>query len=74
LHPTDYARLDEWTTRITEWINKGLERLYFFVHTPEEALCPELAYYFIQELNKKAGTNIRPPKPLIDRSQQDLFG
>lgn len=74
LHPTDYSRLDEWTTRITEWINKGLERLYFFVHTPEKALCPELAYYFIQELNKKAGTNIRPPKPLIDRSQQDLFG
>lgn len=74
LHPTDYTRLDTWTTRITEWIDKGLERLYFFVHTPEKALCPELACYFIQELNKKAGTLLRPPKPLIDRSQQGLFG
>lgn len=74
LHPSDYARLDEWTTRITHWIEQGLEKLYFFVHTPEKSLSPELAYYFIQELNKKAGTTIRPPKPLIDRSQPDLFG
>lgn len=74
LHPTDYSRLDEWTTRISRWIENGLEKLYFFVHTPEKALSPELAYYFIQELNKKAGTKISPPKPLIDRSQQDLFG
>mgnify|MGYP000275827070 CR=1 FL=1 len=74
LHPSDYMRLDEWTTRITQWIENGLEKLYFFVHTPEKALSPELAYYFIQELNKKAGTTIKSPKPLIDRTQRDLFG
>jgi uncharacterized protein YecE (DUF72 family) len=74
LHPSDFARLDDWTTRITQWIEQGLEKLYFFVHTPEKALSPELAYYFIQELNKKAGTHVIAPKPLIDRSQPNLFG
>lgn len=74
LHPSDYTRLDDWTTRIAEWITQGLETLYFFVHTPEKALCPELAYYFIQELNKKAKTTIKPPKPFIDKQQATLFG
>ena len=74
LHPSDYARLYDWTTRIAHWVEHGLEKLYFFVHTPEKALLPELAYYFTLELNKKAKTNISPPKPLIDRSQPDLFG
>ncbi|CAF3486688.1 unnamed protein product [Rotaria sp. Silwood2] len=73
LHPSDFSRLDIWTTKTAEWIEHGLEKLYFFVHTPEKSLTPELAYYFIQELNKKAGTNIKPPKPLIDRTQRDLF-
>lgn len=74
LHPSDYSRLDEWTTRIAAWVEHGLEKLYFFVHTPEKSLSPELAYYFIQELNKKAGTQVLPPKPLIDHRQPDLFG
>ncbi len=74
LHPTDYTRLDAWTDRITTWIANGLSQLYFFVHTPDKSLCPELAYYFIQELNRKAGTQVSPPKPLINRQQMDLFG
>jgi len=74
LHPTDFSRLDDWTTRIATWIEHGLDKLYFFVHTPQKGLSPELADYFIQALNKKAKTSIKPPKPLIDPRQPDLFG
>lgn len=73
LHPTDFTRLDDWKTRIAQWIEHGLQKLYFFVHTPEKYLTPELAYYFIQQLNKKAGTDIQSPKPFINKTQQNLF-
>ncbi|MGZ3885454.1 MAG: DUF72 domain-containing protein [Bacteroidia bacterium] len=62
LHPTDYTRLDAWAERLTEWIGAGLETLYFFIHTPDKGLCPELALYFIGQLNKGAGLDIRPPE------------
>ncbi len=73
LHPTDFSRLNDWTTKAAEWIEHGLEKLYFFVHTPEKSLSPELAYYFIHELNKKAGTDIQPPRPFFDKGQKGLF-
>jgi uncharacterized protein YecE (DUF72 family) len=61
LHPTDFRRLDDWINRIIIWIGQGLEKIYFFVHTPDKSLCPELAIYFIENLNKKTGLNIVPP-------------
>ncbi|MDB5227632.1 MAG: hypothetical protein JWN78_1825 [Bacteroidota bacterium] len=73
LHPSDFTRLDEWVKRCTSWLEHGLEKLYFFVHTPEKHLCPELSYYFIKQLNKNAGTKIPLPKPLIDKSEPGLF-
>lgn len=73
LHPSDYKRMDDWSTRLAEWMERGLTRLYFFVHTPEKSLCPELAYYFIGELNRKAGTHLTPPKPLNPTPPKDLF-
>ena len=46
---------------MTEWISKGLERLYFFIHTPDKIFTPELATYFIKHLNKANGLNIAAP-------------
>jgi uncharacterized protein YecE (DUF72 family) len=61
LHPTDFVRLDNWTNRILNWLASGLRQAYFFIHTPERNLCPELADYFISGLNKKADTLLLPP-------------
>jgi uncharacterized protein YecE (DUF72 family) len=68
LHPSDFKRLDDWVNRISEWLEHGLEKLYFFVHTPEKSLNPELTHYFIQKLNKKAGTNLPLPKRLHNKA------
>ncbi|MDF2187031.1 DUF72 domain-containing protein [Paraflavitalea sp. CAU 1676] len=61
LHPTDYVRADAWVERITQWINQGLEELYFFVHMPEEMYCPELIAYIIDKLNPLCDLQLQKP-------------
>jgi uncharacterized protein YecE (DUF72 family) len=62
LHPTDYTRVDEWVQRIREWNEKGLQKVYFFMHQHEEIYSPQLAAYVIRELNKHCGTSLEEPK------------
>lgn len=62
LHKTDYERIDDWVQRIKKWMNEGLENCYFFMHQHEELHSPELIKYFIEQLNKYAGTSIKPPQ------------
>jgi hypothetical protein len=63
-HPSDYARLDEWVRRITEWKKLGLKKLYFFVHQNMEKESPLLSAYFIEKLNKKIGMDLQIPTML----------
>ena len=62
LHPTDYTRVDDWVQRIKQWNEKGLKRLFFFMHQHEEVYSPQLAAYVIRELNKHCGTNLPVPQ------------
>jgi uncharacterized protein YecE (DUF72 family) len=61
-HPTDYPRIDAWADRISDWVKRGLREVYFFVHAHDEAHTPGLVAYVIEQLNKKCGTNLKPPK------------
>ncbi|MCB9231949.1 MAG: DUF72 domain-containing protein [Bacteroidia bacterium] len=62
LHPTDYARLDEWIERIGKWLRAGLQTVYFFIHVPEEHLGPQLVNYFIEKINAREGLQLKPWK------------
>ncbi len=62
LHPTDYARVDDWVQRMKKWKDAGAEKIYFFMHQHEELHSPELCRYTIQQLNKHCGTSIPEPK------------
>jgi len=73
LHPSDYKRMDDWVQRFYLWINQGLENLYFFVHTPDKSLTPELAIYFIKQLNKISGLNIKAPEIQKNNIENTLF-
>lgn len=73
LHPSDFVRLDAWVQRLSSWIEKGLETIYFLIHTPDKSLTPELAIYFIDRLNKANGLNVVPPKILDHRQKNTLF-
>ncbi len=72
LHPSDYKRLDDWALRCSQWIEKGLEKLYFFVHTPDKSLTPELALYFIQKINTLTGMKLEAPR-IKNEEKQIIF-
>lgn len=55
---SDFARIDEWTLRIKDWLAKGLKKVYFFLHQHDEKDTPILANYTIAEFNKHLGTNV----------------
>jgi len=61
LHQTDYIRIDNWVQRIKQWLDEGIQGVYFFMHQHDEIHSPELAKYLIEELNDKCGLNIKPP-------------
>lgn len=61
LHPTDYTRIDDWIKRINDWLNRGLQELYFIVHMAEEKHSPELVSYFVDKLNAACGLQLKKP-------------
>ena len=58
---SDYARLDDWLQRLTDWKKLGLQNLYFFVHQNLEKASPLLSAHFIEQMNKVWGTEIHVP-------------
>ncbi len=72
LHPTDYDRIDVWVDRLIHWIEMGLEKLYFFPHTPDKSFNPELVYYFLYKMNEKGGFGLQLPK-ITSSDSKNLF-
>lgn len=73
---SDFARIDEWVARIKVWLDKGLEKVYFFLHQHDEKDTPILANYTIQQFNKHLGAKVPEIKFLSDdkaNEQQQLF-
>jgi uncharacterized protein YecE (DUF72 family) len=62
LHESDYKRIDDWVTRIGQWIDKGINDVYFFMHQHDELYSPELVKYLIDELNAKHKLGIKAPQ------------
>jgi len=59
LVPTDYTRIDSWIKRISSWMDKGLNELYFFMHQHDERYSPKLCDYVIGQLNSHCGTELK---------------
>lgn len=72
LHPTDYARVDEWIDRIKQWRDMGLQSVWFFMHQHDERYSPKLADYVSEQFNIKLGLNLERPH-FIEESK-GLFG
>lgn len=72
LHTTDFERLDAWMQSLSEWTDKGLRRIYAFLHEPDNIRVPELATYFVKAANKTWDLNLKPPKR-YENPQQQLF-
>ena len=72
-HPSDYRRIDEWIQRIKGWLEEGLQELWLFVHINENINSPEMATYWIQQLNDQCELKIEVPKFQPKTEQMSLF-
>lgn len=62
LHPTDYSRLEDWLVYFKTWIEEGLEKLYLFVHEPDDAQAPEMGSFISRRLNESFKLSLPQPK------------
>lgn len=60
-HLSDYQRLDNWVLRLKNWKAEGLQEINFFIHQNIELESPLLAAYFINEINKELGSDLKIP-------------
>ncbi|WP_256010035.1 DUF72 domain-containing protein [Desertivirga xinjiangensis] len=61
LHPTDYVRIDAWVDRISSWVDKGLQEVYFFLHQHDEKDTPVLGDYTVRKFNEKLSGSLAAP-------------
>ncbi len=52
LHETDFQRLDNWVEQLKKWNERGVSKVYFILHQPNEANCYDLALYLKEKLGK----------------------
>nr|WP_121271638.1 DUF72 domain-containing protein [Pedobacter schmidteae] len=55
---SDFARIDDWVARIKTWLDKGLQKVYFFLHQHDEKDTPILADYTIRQFNHHLGAKV----------------
>lgn len=60
--PIDYERLDDWIEIINDLKSKGLQSVNFFIHQGLQGEEELYATYFVKQLNKELGLNVRVPK------------
>lgn len=65
-HESDYDRLEDWTKRLVEWKNQGINNIHFFVHQNIELESPLLSKYFINRINNHLDVNLSLPNHLSD--------
>lgn len=54
----DFARIDAWTERIRTWQDKGLKKVYFFLHQRDELESVRLAAHTVKSFNQTLGSQI----------------
>ncbi|MFN9379766.1 MAG: DUF72 domain-containing protein, partial [Bacteroidota bacterium] len=54
-HPSDGERLKQWVITLNEWVDAGIQEIYFFLHQPQpKAILP--MYEYIKGLQIATGS------------------
>lgn len=65
LHPSDYQRIRDWSERLAQWFDQGLQEAYFFTHEPDNLLAPDLAAFCAETFGARMpAVALRGPKPI----------
>lgn len=59
-HPSDEGRIVEWSKRLKDWFDRGIEEVYFFVHMHEAAIDLEVAKQVIDQFNTGCNAKLAP--------------
>lgn len=73
LHLTDFSRIDEWIDRLSIYTSKGVNKIYFFPHEPDNILAPQLAEYLCEKFSESIDAKTRGPKKIERPKQLNLF-
>lgn len=73
LLPTDKQRAQDWLSRISYYIHRGIKRVYFFTHEPDNILAPDIAAYICEQAESNPLITTRGPQRLDGGSQLTLF-
>jgi len=71
--PQDYSRLDAWAHRLKNWLDQGVESVFFFVHEHDNIISPEVARHLIRQLNRQADLDLAEPSFMVQTIQGNLF-
>jgi uncharacterized protein YecE (DUF72 family) len=65
-HPSDRERLKQWVIALSEWVDAGIQEIYFFLHQPQAKAILAM-YEYINGLQTASGNflNMRELKPVI---------
>ena len=73
---SDYRRADDWVQQLADWQQQGLRTAYLFAHEPDNVLTPDLAHYFLEQLQQHPLLTVRGPALYAEESpgeQMQLF-
>jgi hypothetical protein len=73
LHPTDYERVDAWVDLMLQWVQQGLQDIYFFSHQPDNILSPEMCMYIQEQLEAKSALRFSKKTKVLNDGQMSLF-
>jgi uncharacterized protein YecE (DUF72 family) len=73
-HPSDRERLKQWVIALSEWVDAGIQEIYFFLHQPQaKAILP--MHEYIKGLQTASGNflNMRELKPdIVEPAERQL--
>jgi uncharacterized protein YecE (DUF72 family) len=59
LDPSDFDRAKEWSERFAKWKSQGLNKIFLIVHEPSDLHVPEMAQFFVEQLNECMDLGLR---------------
>jgi uncharacterized protein YecE (DUF72 family) len=76
-HPSDGERLKQWVNTLCEWVDAGIQEIYFFLHQPQaKAILP--MYQYIKSLqtatvNFQNMRELKSDSEVTEKGQLKLF-
>jgi uncharacterized protein YecE (DUF72 family) len=73
-HPSDRERLKQWVIALSEWVDAGIQEIYFFLHQPQAKAILAM-YEYIKGLQTASGNflNMRELKPdIVEPAERQL--